>query len=317
MKDLSNEIYQKAIDCGFDKCGIVPISSLDGFKALYEKRVKDVPDSKNFYSGVKALEETKSRFPWAKSIVILVFDYGKFRFPKELQGKYGKAFFLEPEAGSADRFDLKKLEQWFRDNDVKAEGGEQFGSSSIGPLRYIAMQAGLGIIRKNNFFYTEKGSYNNLYGYVIDKEYKLINQPNLVPCSQKCDLCQRACKTGALSAPYTMNPLRCVSFLTTFGNCVTPEGLLDEMYEQWVCGCDNCQDACPHNKRHDWHVGKQIPELEEIADAILPDCYDELTDDFLIRKVIPKTANHLKEKDVEALRKNAMRSLNNKVNRSD
>ena len=176
-----------------------------------------------------------------------------------------------------------------------------------------------------NSYYLDLGNpkFENRINHLIsskiinDKEYKLINQPNLVPCSQKCDLCQRACKTGALSAPYTMNPLRCVSFLTTFGNCVTPEGLLDEMYEQWVCGCDNCQDACPHNKRHDWHVGKQIPELEEIADAILPDCYDELTDDFLIRKVIPKTANHLKEKDVEALRKNAMRSLNNKVNRSD
>ena len=129
--------------------------------------------SQYFYKGVKNLNKTRERFPWAKSIVILVFDYGKFRFPKELQGKYGKAFFLVPEKGSKARFNLEKLETWFCENGIRAEGGEHFGSSSIGPLRYMAMKAGLGIIRKNNFFYTESGSYNNLFGYVIDKECEL------------------------------------------------------------------------------------------------------------------------------------------------
>ena len=175
----------------------------------------------------------------------------------------------------------------------------------------MARKSGLGIIRKNNFFYTEMGSYNNLYGYVIDKECELIHKCDLSPCSEKCNLCRKACKTKALSAPYTMNPFKCVSFLTTFGNSEIPDGLSDEMYEEWVCGCDNCQDACPHNIRHNWNEGESLTELEKIASMILPENYDSLTDEFLIDNVIPKTSNHLQKKDIKSLRKNAARSLEN------
>ena len=242
---------------------------------------------------------------------------GSFRFPhwmallNYIKRKYGKAFFLEPEKKSEAGFDLEKLETWFRENGIRAEGGQQFGSLSVGPLRYMAMKAGLGIIRKNNFFYTENGSYNNLFAYVIDKGCELIYECNIPPCPEKCDLCRRACKTRALEAPYTMNPFKCVSFLTTFGNSDVPEGLLDEMYEEWMCGCDNCQDVCPHNRRHDWEKGFTLKELEEIAAAILPENYENLTDEFLVHNVIPKTANHLQKKDIPALRKNAYRSAAN------
>lgn len=221
----SGDIQNQALHCGFDRCGIIPISALDGFSGLYQKRLMDVPESRYFYESVKNLNNTRERFPWAKSIVILVFDYSKFRFPKELQGKYGKAFFLEPEKRSSARFDLEKLEEWFCENGIRAEGGEHFGSSSIGPLRYMAMKAGLGIIRKNNFFYTENGSYNNLFGYVIDKDCELIQTCDILPCSEKCDLCRKACKTKALEGPYTINPFKCISYLTTFGNSDVPDGL--------------------------------------------------------------------------------------------
>lgn len=311
MSDLAESIHNQALSSGFDKCGIIPVSALAGFDELYQKRLIDVPMSQYFYRGVGKLNETRERFPWAKSIVILVFDYGKFRFPKDLQGRYGKAFLLEPEKKSKSRFDLEKLEAWFYENGIRAEGGEHFGSDSVGPLRYMAMKAGLGIIRKNNFFYTDNGSYNNLYGYVIDKECELIHVCEIPPCSEKCDLCRRACKTKALWAPYTMDPFKCVSFLTTFGNSDVPDGLTDEMYEEWMCGCDNCQDACPYNMRHDWRQGKVLKELEDIAPVILPDNYGALTDEFLVRNVIPKTANHLQDKDIPALRKNAARSAAN------
>lgn len=311
MNETAEKIRVQVLRCGFDRCGIIPISMLDGFGQLYQKRISDIPESLHFYQGAGGLDKTKERFPWAKSIVILVFDYGKFRYPGEMRGRYGKAFFLEPGKKSGARFDLEKLEAWFQENGIRAEGGEHYGSGSIGPLRYMAMKAGLGIIRKNNFFYTENGSYNNLFGYVIDEECELLQTCNIPPCSEKCDLCRKACKTKALASPYTMNPFKCVSFLTTFGNCNVPDGLTDEMYAEWVCGCDNCQDACPYNRRHDWDQGIVLPELENLAATILPENYNALTDDFLIRNVIPKTANHLQAKDISALRKNAARSAAN------
>ena len=306
---LAKRIQEQTLKCGFDYCGIVPISALDGFLELLQKRIDAVPEAASFYRSF-ADNDIRRRFSWAKAIVVLVFDYGRFRYPKSLQGKYGKAFFLDPPQGCKAGFDLDNLEKWFHENGIRAAGGKHYGEASIGPLRYLAMKAGLGIVRKNNFFYTEKGSYNNLYAYAIDQECELIEPCDLRPRAPNCDLCRRACKTKALLASYEMNPVKCISFLTTFGNCEVPDGLTDVQYEHWLCGCDNCQDACPYN-RHDWSQGVELEGLEELALCIQPENYPNLTDDFLLQNVIPRTSRHLQKRDIPALRKNAARAAQN------
>lgn len=306
--DLSKKIYAAAIECGFDNCGIVSVDAVDGFKEFYQKRVDDIPQSKFFYDSTGNLQGTKERFPWAESIIILSFDYGKYRYPEEFFGKYATAFFLHPKEETEFGFKAQRFEKWLAENEIRAEGGEHFSYLSVGPLRYIAAQAGLGIIRKNNFLYTKTGSYNLLLGYAIDKKCELIQSVNLAPCAEKCDLCRRACKTKALQGANAMNPLKCVSFLTTFGNSGVPDGLSLEMFEEWVCGCDNCQNACPHNKRHDWSKGKEFKGLEELAHALSPQNYDNLSDEFLIEQVVSRTDEHLQPSDVQSLRNNAKRA---------
>ena len=71
----------------------------------------------------------------------------------------------------------------------------------------------------------------------------------------------QGCKTKSLSAPFTMNPLTCVSFINTFGDGNLPDGVTEDMLEEWIIGCDNCQDSCPFNKNHDWSIGKTILDL--------------------------------------------------------
>ncbi len=309
-RDMAREIHDHAISCGFDDCGIVHLDAVDGFAEMLEKRERDVPESRPFYDHLRELRETRERFPWAKSIVVLSFYFGKYRYPRELQGRYAKAFFLYPEKGNDQGFDLRHFEEWFAQRGIRAEGGERLGFPSVGPLRWLAVKAGMGGFRRNNFFYTKDGSWNTLFAYAIDHECELIRDVRIPPCPPKCDLCRRACKTHALSAPYTMNPLKCVSFLTTFGNSGVPEGLDADMFQEWVCGCDNCQDACPYNRRHDWNVGEDFSNLEEIAPMILPGEYGHLSDEFLIREVVARTDGHVRPSQVESLRKNAERALN-------
>ena len=83
-----------------------------------------------------------------------------------------------------------------------------------------------------------------------------------------------ACPTGALYAPYKMDPLRCIAF-NTYGAGNFP-GVLDdippdirEKMGSWIYGCDLCQDACPHNQARlkqklvpDAFLEEMIPKFE-------------------------------------------------------
>jgi epoxyqueuosine reductase QueG len=112
-----------------------------------------------------------------------------------------------------------------------------------------------------------------------------------------------------------MNPMECVSFWTTFGQGSIPPSLRESQFENWICGCDACQDACPHN-RHDWNNGEDFPGLNEITELLQPENILNASDDVLRVKVIPKTAAHIKPEQVNTLRITAARMLRNSVTES-
>lgn len=224
---LGQVIYDKALACGFDDCGIIPIDDMDGFQQRLQEREEKVPSSAFFYQRMGDFANIKKRFPWAKSVIIGTYWLGKYRFPASLRGKYGKAFFLSPSNGVCKESlaARRDFETWFKEQGIRCEGGSQFGHRSIGPLRYAAMMAGLGIIRKNNFFYTKKGSFVELVGYVTDQKAWCHHVPDIRPCAESCHLCQAHCPSGALKGPFTMSPLECVSFITTFAKGELSPGL--------------------------------------------------------------------------------------------
>ena len=66
---------------------------------------------------------------------------------------------------------------------VKTATNRKFG---VVGLRWAAMQAGLGLVRRNNFFYTESGSYVNIEAFLTDRDMELIDTTELPPCPQNC-----------------------------------------------------------------------------------------------------------------------------------
>jgi len=315
--NLAQSIYQKAIECGYENCGIIPISDLDGYKDSLNERIAKVPQSAQLYKNAEAFTHIKEQYPWAKSAVVCITWYGKYRYPESLQGKYAKSYFLSPESVpncTAHQEELQ-FQEWMTGQGLRWEGGEKCGATRNLPLRHAAVAARLGIFRKNNFFYTEKGSYYGLEGYLIDEECTYKQTCSIKACAQNCTLCQGACKTHALSAPYTMNPIKCVSFWTTFGQGSIPPYLKESQFENWICGCDACQDACPYN-RHDWNNGEDFPGLDEITELLQPKNILNASDDVLCEKVIPKTVAHIKPEQVNTLRTTAARMLRNSVTES-
>ncbi len=305
--EIARKIFRAARECGFDDCGIIAPEQLEGCEKFLKERIEEIPSSAAFYANIAELyRPVRERFPWAKSVIVCTAEFGGYRYPAAMRGRYAKAFFLSPEEERGGGYDSPKFERWLTEQRIRWVGGDPV------PLRYAAVKAGLGIVRRNNFLYTERGSNLNLTAYVSDCECTLIRRVSLRPCSPACGLCGKACLTGALRGPYSMDPMRCVSFWTTFGKGKIPGSLDESAFEEWLCGCDNCQDACPYNSRHDWDKGEPFSDLEEIAEKILPENVHALTDDFLIEEVIFKTCNHMMPADTDVLRRAAERALRNR-----
>ena len=311
---LAQEIHDKALACGYDDCGIVPLDALDFYKERMIKRLEDVPESKKAYAHSNAFLTLKENYPWAQSIVVCTEYFGAYKFPASLQKRYAKGLLLSL-ANIPDGVEVKQrrsFETWFNDKNIRFIGGETAKPTGVVPLRPASVAAGLGIYRKNNFFYGPKGSNYELVAYLIDQPCEYIRHLEIPPCPETCDLCQQKCKTKSLSAPFTMNPLTCVSYINTFGDGKLPEGVTEDMLEEWILGCDNCQDCCPFNKNHDWSIGKDYPGLDALELILQPEYILKASDEEIIEKLITKFCFHLTDKQIPLLRKSAKRAIEHK-----
>ena len=308
---LAQEIHDKALACGYDDCGIVPLDALDFYKERMIKRLEDVPESKKVYAHSNAFLTLKENYPWAQSIVVCTEYFGAYKFPASLQKRYAKGLLLSL-ANIPDGVEVKQrrsFETWFNDKNIQFIGGETAKPTGVVPLRPASVAAGLGIYRKNNFFYGPKGSNYELVAYLIDQPCEYIRHLEIPPCPETCDLCQQKRKTKPLSAPFTMNPLTCVSYINTFGDGKLPEGVTEDMLEEWILGCDNCQDCCPFNKNYDWSIGKDYPGLDALELILQPEYILKASDEEIIKKLIPKFCFHLTDKQIPLLRKSAKRAI--------
>ncbi|HEY8449709.1 MAG TPA: tRNA epoxyqueuosine(34) reductase QueG [Bacillota bacterium] len=134
------------------------------------------------------------------------------------------------------------------------------GSSSrpfvdTGPLvdRAVAERAGVGWIGRNcSLIVPGAGSWVVL-GTLVTTVPLPPDPPAAPPGSEcgDCDLCLRACPTGALFESHRLNPHRCLSYITQMRGAIPPE--FREALGSRIYGCDTCQAVCPKNR--------DLPEL--------------------------------------------------------
>jgi epoxyqueuosine reductase len=78
-----------------------------------------------------------------------------------------------------------------------------------------------------------------------------------------CTKCIDACPTNAIEQPYIVNGSKCISYLTIELKDTIPDefqGKLDE----WMFGCDVCQDVCPWNRFAKPHSEPRFSPKEEL-----------------------------------------------------
>jgi len=136
-------------------------------------------------------------------------------------------------------------------------GARIFVDSSPLADRAVAQRAGVGWFGKNtNILVHGLGSWAFLAAIILDIDLP-EDEPLLTNCGS-CDLCIRACPTGALIDQYTLDNQRCISYQTIENRGSIPQELRP-LIGDWVFGCDVCQDVCPVNRRAGTTA---IPEFE-------------------------------------------------------
>lgn len=116
--------------------------------------------------------------------------------------------------------------------------------------REIAKNSGIGYFGKNtNIINPDYGSFISI-GYILT-DLSLKSDSELDNDCGKCDICIKSCPTSALLGDYTMNPKKCVSYLTQTKLNIEYE--LREKMSLKFYGCDTCQDVCPKNKKIKWN----------------------------------------------------------------
>jgi len=284
---MEEAIAKKAKELGYESCGIIGTGEVLDFADKLRERIEKAPGNDGMYNRFFDYANLHEVYPWAKSVIVCIVKYVQYIIPGNLDGLIGKNYLVDVRSGEKGR-EYKasaQFENYLKSLGLKVETQRLFGASS---LRWGAHKAGLGIIRKNNFFYTtDSGSWLHLEVFLTDREMELKREPLGEPCPPDCGLCIAACPTKSLSEPYVMNPATCISALTVRPDTDLATSPHREELGKWIYGCDACQDACPHNLNK-WRQTEVFPGLAELASAVTLESIVRMDDGRLIELLADK-----------------------------
>lgn len=245
--ELSHRIKQKAKELNIDFIGIAKAEFLAEEAPKLEKWLNakahgEMSWMENHFD--KRLDPTKL-IPGTRSVISIGINY----LPKETQreGTYKVSkYAYGRDYHKVLKGKMKKLLAWMRDEIGDIQGRAFVDSAPIMDKAW-AKRSGIGWMGKHtNILNRQAGSFFFLGELLIDIELA----PD-APVKDHCGTCTRcidACPTNAIEHPYGVNGSKCISYLTIELKSSIPsdfKGLMDD----WIFGCDVCQDVCPWNKK--------------------------------------------------------------------
>jgi epoxyqueuosine reductase len=249
---ISERIRDYAYDIGFSRVGF--ITAQDGFPE-FERALRENENYDWWREGGReplAWAYPAEREPWAKSIIVLAFNYANVRFPDKLSQLMGRAYqsrgyFAPPDNINGAR--LRLFSAFLSSLDIKNENVLWL------PVRWAGVQAGISSFGRNTCAYAEGlGSFILLFAFLTDAKLDYSQPGPASTCPASCSRCLDACPTAALYEPYHLDPRRCVGFnnwMTTedrgFGVTTSVPLELRSLLGTRIHGCDACQEACPRN----------------------------------------------------------------------
>ncbi len=247
MKITNDMVIQKAKAAGFNLVGFAKAD-------LLEKETEHLEEwlNMNYQSGMKYME----RNPEKRKDVKLILNNAKSVISLALSYYTGEKYSGNENNGKVSRYAwgkdyhliiwemLETLEKQLKELDP---GFESVSYVDTGPVmdKAWAVRAGLGWLGKHtNVISKEFGSWIFLASIITNREF---NYSEAVPdfCGT-CTACLEACPTDAIVNEYLIDANKCISYLTIENKNKIP-GEFKNKFDNWLFGCDICQDVCPWN----------------------------------------------------------------------
>ena len=180
----------------------------------------------------------------AKSVISLLLNY----YPSEHQNK--DSYKISKYAYGQDYHHVikEKLKELlhFIQTEIGEVSGRAFVDSAPVLDKAWAAKSGLGWVGKNSNLITQKvGSFYFIAELIIDLELE-YDTPTTDHCGS-CTACLDACPTEAIVAPYVVDGSKCISYFTIELKDNLPQEMKGK-FDDWMFGCDVCQDVCPWNR---------------------------------------------------------------------
>lgn len=241
-------IKQKTKDLGFFFCGISKAEFLIDEAAHLETWLK-----RNYHGKMGYMEnhfdkrlDPRLLVDNAKSVVTVLLNY----FPEKKQSSEDTFKISKYAYGEDYHFVIKdKLNELFAfiQDEIGEIGGRIFVDSAPVMDKAWAQRSGAGWMGKNtNIIHPKQGSFFFIAELILDLELEADG-----PIKDYCGTCTKCideCPTDAIVEPYVVDGSKCISYLTIeLKDSILPNEFKGKM-ENWVYGCDICQDVCPWNR---------------------------------------------------------------------
>jgi epoxyqueuosine reductase len=244
----TQRIKQFSKQLGFDFCGVAKAERLDeDAKRLEQWLSKNRHGSMQYMANHFDLRVDPTKLILgAKSVITLMLNYfpsakQSIDAPKISKYAFGKDYH------EVIREKLTELIQLIKET-VGDVNGRGFVDSAPVLERSWAVKSGLGWVGKNgNLISKQNGSFFFIATLICDLELE-YDSPFAKDYCGSCTKCIDACPTEAILPDKVVDGSKCISYFTI----ELKDALIDEnmkgKFENWMFGCDVCQDVCPWNR---------------------------------------------------------------------
>ena len=275
-------IKAEAKRLGFMSCGVSKAEFLEEeaprLEAWLNKNMNgEMSYMENHFD--KRLDPTKL-VPDSKSVISLLLNY----YPEETQNP--DSYKISKYAYGTDyHFVIKdKLKSLlhFIEEKIGEVHGRAFVDSAPVLDKAWAAKSGLGWIGKNSNLLTKQvGSFYFIAELIVDLDLE-YDRAVTDHCGS-CTACIDACPTQAIVDPYVVDGSKCISYFTIELKNEIPTYAQDKM-DDWMFGCDVCQDVCPWNRFSKPHneplfnpnpdmLSKSKKEWEELTQEVFSEIF--------------------------------------------